>query len=74
MTFKNCINCSLFLSGKQKKFCSIECGDVYRARVKREQKTKKQLKQMKIDRIPMNYLRLNSSENAVKQAINLNIL
>jgi len=74
MTFKNCINCGLFLSGKQKKFCCIECGDVYRARVKREQKTKKQLKQMKIDRIPMNYLMLNSSENAVKQAIKLNIL
>jgi len=28
---------------------------------------------MEIDRIPMNYLRLNSSENAVKQAIKLNI-
>jgi hypothetical protein len=29
---------------------------------------------MTIDRIPMNYLRLNSSENAVKQAFKLNIL
>ena len=73
MTFKNCINCGLFLSGKQKKFCSVECGDNYRSEITRKKQTKKQLKQMKIDRIPMNYLRLNSSEKAVKQAIKLNI-
>jgi len=73
MTFKNCLYCSLFLSGKQRKFCSVECGDNYRSEILRKKQTKKQLKQMEIDRIPMNYLRLNSSENAVKQAIKLNI-
>ncbi len=74
MTFKNCLHCELFLSGKQRKFCSEECGDNHRAVKAREKQTKKQLKQMEIDRIPMNYLRLNSSEKAVNQAIKLNIL
>jgi hypothetical protein len=62
------------LSGKQRKFCSAECGDNYRSEITRKKQTKKQLKQMEIDRIPMNYLLLNSSEKAVKQAIKLNIL
>ena len=74
MTFKNCINCELFLSGKQRKFCSAECGDNYRAVKAREKQTKQRLKQMKTDRIPMNYLRPNSSESAFNEVIKLNIL
>ncbi len=68
MTFKNCLHCELFLSGKQRKFCSEECGDNYRAEKTREANTEKQLKQMEIDMIPMNYLRLNSSEAAFNEA------
>tara|TARA_R110002012_G_C11657925_1_gene611932 strand:- start:3076 stop:3315 length:240 start_codon:yes stop_codon:yes gene_type:complete len=72
--FEYCKKCDRPLSGIKRKFCSYECGEVYRSEKAREKQTKKQLKQMKIDRIPMNYLMLNSSENAVKQAIKLNIL
>ena len=66
--FEYCKNCNMPLSGRQKKFCIVECGWIYRARIKREEQTKKQLKQMEIDRKPMNYLRLNSSESAFNEA------
>jgi len=55
----------------KRKFCCYECGDIYRASKAREKRSIEQLEQMKIDRIPMNYLRLNSSESAYKQAIKL---
>jgi len=69
--FEYCLNCNRLLSGMKRKFCCVECGDIYRASKSRERQTEKQLKQMKIDRIPLNYLRLNSSESAYKQAIKL---
>ena len=69
--FKYCLNCNTIISGMKRKFCCYECGDIYRASKAREKRSIEQLEQMKIDRIPMNYLRLNSSESAYKQAIKL---
>tara|TARA_Y100000310_G_C19974659_1_gene487042 strand:- start:236 stop:472 length:237 start_codon:yes stop_codon:yes gene_type:complete len=69
--FNYCKYCETLLSGQQRKFCCRWCKDLYHSDQNRAIAGKKQLKQMIEDRKPLNYLRLNSSEEAYKQALKL---
>lgn len=68
--FEYCKHCDGLLSGQQRKFCTPECGDVYRAKRVRESNGFEILENMKEQAILKTILN-NSSEAAYNQAIQL---
>lgn len=68
MIFLYCLYCNGLLSGIQRKFCSVEHGDNYRAKKLREAKGLITLERLKLDALSINHLKLNSSKRAYKQA------
>jgi len=68
----NCKYCNEPLSRYMGQYqqCSDECGSINRARIKREEASNNKLKQL-IKNARVNYLKLNSSKQAYKEAIKL---
>jgi len=67
MIFTNCQNCGLYLSGQRRKFCCDYCGDIYRAKRSNKKVSDARLKEL-VRRTDRNYmLKLNSSEDALKE-------
>lgn len=69
--FEYCQHCDILLSGQQRKFCTYECGDNYRAAKVRETKGYEFIETMKAAIIPISHVKLNSSVRAYNEAINL---
>lgn len=69
--FEYCKHCDGLLSGQQRKFCTYECGDIYRALKTRETNGYEILETLKSEALLIDHLKLNSSIRAYNEAINL---
>lgn len=64
--FKKCLYCGTYLSGKQRKYCSVECGDNRRGEINRKRYGVIKLKELEIE-ARWDRIKENSSKRAVKQ-------
>ncbi len=71
--FNYCEECNTLLSGRQRKYCSRECGVNDNARKWRERKSEKELKRI-VKKSNVDKVRLNSSLEAYKEAIEMGLL